>query len=138
MIENWEKAALAFQNAQLWQKNADCWQNLARYDMVAIAYQQQKQWQKAAEIWLSSDAKDKIIKAALCYEQGLYWSLAEECWRKIAQWDKVAYTCEQQGEGKWEKAVEAWQLAGNKLKAANLLRKMGKWKQAALMLANRI
>jgi hypothetical protein len=26
-------------------------------------------------------------------------------------------------------------LAGNKLKAANLLRKMGKWKQAALIIA---
>ena len=52
-------------------------------------------------------------------------------------WQKVAYTCEQQGQEKWDDAIAAWQLAGNKIKAANLLRKMGKWKEAALTLTGR-
>ena len=84
------------------------------------------QWQQAAEAWLQSETQDKLIAAPKCYENALNWSKAEECWRKLAKWDKVAKTCEQQGEKKWDDAIDAWLLAGNKLKAANLLRKMGK------------
>jgi len=86
---------------------------------------------EAAEIWLKTDIKEKEEKAGLNYELAQKWELAEECWRRIPRWDKIALCCEKQGDQKVDLAIEAWLNAGNKLKAANLLRRTGRWKQAA-------
>ena len=132
--ENFESAALAYEKAQNWTLAFDCWQTLENWERSAIALEQLQEYYKAAQTWLKSEVGNKLEKAAVNYEQGLYWELAEQCWRKIPLWNRVAYCCEQQGEEKWEVAVEAWQNAGKKVKAANLLRKMGRWREAAATL----